>query len=119
MKVDKDSTLQNSSQATSVSLNMDSKPILLDRKDSLVQIAPAQPRGLTNLPSRRSVDLAFSDLTYKVQEGRKNSEYYFRITGIIFYHFISFFLYIIILPSLKFIFHTSTVSTYRNVASLT
>lgn len=54
---------------------MDAKPILSDRKGSLkVQIAPAQPKTLTNLPKRQPVDLAFTDLTYKVQEGRKNSE---------------------------------------------
>lgn len=58
----------------------DSNGILLQtRKSSAVrlQIMPAQPKTITHLPKRPPVDLAFTDLTYKVREGRKNSEYTF------------------------------------------
>jgi len=58
----------------------DSNGILLQpRKNSTVrlQIVPAQPKTITHLPKRPPVDLAFTDLTYKVREGRKNSEYIF------------------------------------------
>jgi len=58
----------------------DSNGILLQpRKSSTVrlQIVPAQPKTITHLPKRPPVDLAFTDLTYKVREGRKNSEYIF------------------------------------------
>lgn len=68
MKVDKE---------TSFAGPVDSKPILSDRKGSLkVTITPAQHKTLTHLPKRPPVDLAFSDLTYRVQEGRKSSKYY-------------------------------------------
>ncbi|XP_059051441.1 ATP-binding cassette subfamily G member 4-like isoform X2 [Achroia grisella] len=40
----------------------------------LLNIVPAQPKTLTHLPKRPPVDLAFTDLTYKVQEGRKSNE---------------------------------------------
>lgn len=54
----------------------DSMRIVPDRKGSLkVTITPAQHKTLTHLPKRPPVDLAFSDLTYRVQEGRKSSEY--------------------------------------------
>lgn len=54
----------------------DSTCIVADRKGSLkVTITPAQHKTLTHLPKRPPVDLAFNDLTYRVQEGRKNSEY--------------------------------------------
>ncbi|XP_072939340.1 ATP-binding cassette subfamily G member 4-like isoform X3 [Epargyreus clarus] len=44
------------------------------RKGSLkVTITPAQHKTLTHLPKRPPVDLAFSDLTYRVQEGRKSN----------------------------------------------
>ncbi|KAJ8721689.1 hypothetical protein PYW07_002464 [Mythimna separata] len=44
------------------------------RKGSLkVTITPAQHKTLTHLPKRPPVDLAFTDLTYKVQEGRKSN----------------------------------------------
>ncbi|KAL6438401.1 hypothetical protein ACFW04_004497 [Cataglyphis niger] len=45
------------------------------RKSSIVrlQIVPAQPKTITHLPKRPPVDLAFTDLTYKVREGRKNN----------------------------------------------
>lgn len=39
-----------------------------------IQIVPAQPKTLTHLPSRPAVELAFRDLTYRVKEGRSNSE---------------------------------------------
>lgn len=39
-----------------------------------VQIVPIQPKTITHLPKRPPVDLAFTDLTYKVREGRKASE---------------------------------------------
>lgn len=50
--------------------------LLQSRKNSAVrlQIVPAQPKTITHLPKRPSVDLAFTDLTYKVRESRKNSE---------------------------------------------
>nr|XP_021201244.2 ATP-binding cassette subfamily G member 4 isoform X2 [Helicoverpa armigera] len=44
------------------------------RKGSLkVTITPAQHKTLTHLPKRPPVDLAFTELTYKVQEGRKSN----------------------------------------------
>ncbi|KAI8422543.1 hypothetical protein MSG28_006347, partial [Choristoneura fumiferana] len=44
------------------------------RKGSLkVTITPPQHKTLTHLPKRPPVDLAFEDLTYKVQEGRKSN----------------------------------------------
>ena len=55
----------------------DANGILLQpRKSSAVQlqIAPMQPKTITHLPKRPPVDLAFTDLTYTVREGRKNSE---------------------------------------------
>lgn len=47
------------------------------RKSSSVKvtISPAQPKTLSHLPKRPPVDIAFSDLTYAVTEGRKKSEY--------------------------------------------
>ncbi|KYN43611.1 ATP-binding cassette sub-family G member 1 [Trachymyrmex septentrionalis] len=54
----------------------DSNGILLQpRKNSAVQlqIVPMQPKTITHLPKRPPVDLAFTDLTYKVREGRKNN----------------------------------------------
>lgn len=54
----------------------DSNGILLQsRKNSAVrlQIVPAKPKTITHLPKRPPVDLAFSDLTYKVREGRKSN----------------------------------------------
>ncbi|XP_026732492.1 ATP-binding cassette sub-family G member 4 isoform X1 [Trichoplusia ni] len=65
MKVDKESCLPGP---------VDTKPIISDRKGSLkVTITPAQHKTLTHLPKRPPVDLAFTDLTYKVQEGRKSN----------------------------------------------
>ncbi|KOB64619.1 ATP-binding cassette transporter subfamily G [Operophtera brumata] len=53
--------------------NVDTKPIISDRKGSLkVTMMPPQHKTLTHLPKRPPVDLAFTDLTYKVQEGRKS-----------------------------------------------
>ncbi|XP_045447596.1 ATP-binding cassette sub-family G member 4 isoform X2 [Melitaea cinxia] len=64
MKVDKETCLSVE----------ESKPMISDRKGSLkVTITPAQPKTLTHLPKRPPVDLAFTDLTYKVQEGRKSN----------------------------------------------
>ncbi|XP_012222254.2 ATP-binding cassette sub-family G member 4 isoform X1 [Linepithema humile] len=54
----------------------DTNGILLQpRKSSAVrlQIVAAQPKTITHLPKRPPVDLAFTDLTYKVREGRKNN----------------------------------------------
>lgn len=63
-----------STQHGSDSISMDTKPIFPDRRGSLkVQIAPAQTKTLTHLPRRPPVDLAFSNLTYRVQEGRKSN----------------------------------------------
>lgn len=53
---------------------VDSKAIIVDRSYK-VNIAPAQHKTLTHLPKRPPVDLAFTDLTYNVQEGRKSSKY--------------------------------------------
>ncbi|NP_001266398.1 ATP-binding cassette sub-family G member 1 isoform X2 [Bombyx mandarina] len=38
-----------------------------------VTITPTQHKTLSHLPKRQPVDLAFTDLTYKVQEGRKSN----------------------------------------------
>lgn len=38
--------------------------------DVKVQITPAQPKKLTHLPERPKVDLAFSNLTYTVRQGK-------------------------------------------------
>ncbi|EFN71088.1 ATP-binding cassette sub-family G member 1 [Camponotus floridanus] len=44
------------------------------RKNSVrLQIVPAQPKTITHLPKRPPVDLAFTDLIYKVREGHKNN----------------------------------------------
>ncbi|XP_066594324.1 ATP-binding cassette subfamily G member 4 isoform X1 [Prorops nasuta] len=54
----------------------DTNGILLQpRKGSAVrlQIVPAQHKTITHLPKRPPVDLAFTDLTYKVREGRKSN----------------------------------------------
>ncbi|XP_018565251.1 ATP-binding cassette sub-family G member 4 isoform X1 [Anoplophora glabripennis] len=40
--------------------------------DVKVQITPAQPKKLTHLPERPKVDLAFSNLTYTVRQGKKD-----------------------------------------------
>ncbi|KAL0880636.1 hypothetical protein ABMA27_001862 [Loxostege sticticalis] len=65
MKVDKELSLAGP---------VDTKPIMSDRKGSLkVTITPAQHKTLTHLPKRPPVDLAFTDLTYRVQEGRKSN----------------------------------------------
>ncbi|XP_025986553.1 ATP-binding cassette sub-family G member 1 isoform X2 [Solenopsis invicta] len=47
----------------------------INRKGSAVrlQIVAAQPKTITHLPKRPPVDLAFTDLMYKVREGRKNN----------------------------------------------
>lgn len=75
MKVDKDASL---SLAGPTVAGDESKPFLSDRKESLkVTITPAQHKTLTHLPKRPPVDLAFTDLTYKVQEGRKSSKSFF------------------------------------------
>lgn len=43
-----------------------------------LQIVPAQTKPtLSHLPNRPAVDLAFNNLTYRVKEGRKSSEYHF------------------------------------------
>ncbi|XP_035721419.1 ATP-binding cassette sub-family G member 4-like isoform X1 [Vespa mandarinia] len=49
--------------------------LLQSRKNSAVrlQVIPAPPKTITHLPKRPPVDLAFSDLVYKVREGRKNN----------------------------------------------
>lgn len=68
MKVEKDVSLAGP---------VDSKPILSDRKGSLkVTITPAQHKTLTHLPKRPPVDLAFTDLTYRVHEGKRSSKYF-------------------------------------------
>ncbi|XP_012271228.1 ATP-binding cassette sub-family G member 4 isoform X1 [Orussus abietinus] len=49
--------------------------LMQSRKGSAVrlQITPIQPKTITHLPKRPPVDLAFSDLVYKVREGRKSN----------------------------------------------
>ncbi|XP_046664043.1 ATP-binding cassette sub-family G member 4-like isoform X4 [Homalodisca vitripennis] len=58
-----------------VTQDIDVNSLVPDRKGSVkVTITPCQPRTLTHLPKRPPVDIAFSDLTYTVKEGRKNLE---------------------------------------------
>ncbi|OXU25341.1 hypothetical protein TSAR_015580 [Trichomalopsis sarcophagae] len=60
----------------SSSLENDGNGILLQSRRSSevrVQIIQAKPKTITHLPKRPPVDLAFSDLTYKVREGRKSN----------------------------------------------
>ncbi|XP_023942158.1 ATP-binding cassette subfamily G member 4 [Bicyclus anynana] len=54
---------------------MDNKFLInnLGKGSLKVTITPSQPKTLTHLPKRPPVDLAFTDLTYKVQEGRKSN----------------------------------------------
>lgn len=54
-----------------------SEILLQTRKGSntRLQVVPAQPKTITHLPKRPPVDLAFTDLSYRVREGGKNSEY--------------------------------------------
>lgn len=62
----------------SASHENDGNGILLQSRRSSevrVQIMQAKPKTITHLPKRPPVDLAFSDLTYKVREGRKSSKY--------------------------------------------
>ncbi|CAH2108005.1 unnamed protein product [Euphydryas editha] len=67
MKIDKETCLSVE----------ESKPMISGRKGSLkVTITPAQQKTLTHLPKRPPVDLAFTDLTYRVQEGRKSISQY-------------------------------------------
>lgn len=59
-----------------------------DRKSGQVklQIVPSQPKPtLSHLPNRPAVDLAFSNLTYRVKEGRKNSEYRYDFVLFLFF----------------------------------
>lgn len=53
----------------------DDRKNLVGTSSTKIQIVPAQPKTLTHLPSRPPVELAFRDLTYRVKEGRSNSEY--------------------------------------------
>ncbi|KAJ2949944.1 hypothetical protein O0L34_g11269 [Tuta absoluta] len=55
---------------------MDNKFILnnLGKGSLKVTITPAQPKSLSHLPKRPPVDLAFTDLTYRVQEGRRSGD---------------------------------------------
>lgn len=68
MKLDKESTVSLAGPTA------ETKPMLSDRSLK-VTITPTQHKTLTHLPKRPPVDLAFTDLTYKVQEGRKSSKY--------------------------------------------
>lgn len=47
-----------------------------------VQIVSSQPKKLTHLPKRPPVDLAFSDLTYTVRQG-KGEFHFFALNRII------------------------------------
>lgn len=49
-----------------------SENLLLQNRsaDVRLQIVPSQPKKLTHLPKRPPVDLAFSDLTYSVRQGK-------------------------------------------------
>lgn len=62
--------------STPLASTASAKPaIVSDRKGSLkVAIPQVQHKTLTHLPTRPPVDLAFTDLTYRVQEGRKSSK---------------------------------------------
>lgn len=44
--------------------------LLQNRRDVKVQIQPIQQRTLTHLPKRPTVNLAFSDLSYTVKQGK-------------------------------------------------
>jgi len=46
---------------------------LVVSRDAKVTVVPCQARGLTHLPKRPPVDIAFSDLTYSVAEGSKKT----------------------------------------------
>lgn len=65
-----DSTVQSSSRDGT---NQISSVTVSSRGGASVKIAitPCQPKTLTNLPKRPPVDIAFSDLTYTVAEGKK------------------------------------------------
>ena len=39
-----------------------------------LQLVPTQPKTITHLPKRPPVDLAFTNLSYRVREGGKNSK---------------------------------------------
>lgn len=52
------------------------------RKGSLKVTVMPSHKTLTHLPKRPPVDLAFTNLSYSVKEGRKNSEYTFYFTTI-------------------------------------
>lgn len=39
-------------------------------------VQQTQPKTLSKLPSRPAVELAFTNLAYRVREGRSNSEYH-------------------------------------------
>lgn len=53
---------------------MEKNLIVNNNKGSVkVTITPCQPKVLTHLPKRPPVDIAFSDLTYSVKEGSKNT----------------------------------------------
>jgi hypothetical protein len=60
-----------------------------DRRNSQVrvQIVPATPKTLSHLPHRPAVDLAFHKLSYRVKEGRRNSEYIHGISSFLFFSF--------------------------------
>lgn len=49
-----------------------SENLLLQNRspDVRLQIVPTQPKKLTHLPKRPPVDLAFSNLTYTVRQGK-------------------------------------------------
>lgn len=68
-----DSTVQSSSRDGT---NQISSVTVSSRGGASVKIAitPCQPKTLTNLPKRPPVDIAFSDLTYTVAEGKKKSK---------------------------------------------
>lgn len=51
--------------------NMATDTLLLqNRRDVKVQIQPMQQKTLTHLPQRPKVDLAFSELSYTVSQGK-------------------------------------------------
>lgn len=47
-----------------------------NNRSAIVQIVPAQPKTLSHLPSRPAVNLAFHNLYYRINEGRKNSKFF-------------------------------------------
>lgn len=59
----------------SVNINLLTSSKTVNGGEQRAQIVPAQPKRLQHLPTRPPVDLAFHNLTYRVKEGSRSSEY--------------------------------------------